>query len=111
MILSSTFYIRYVFLNCIMDTIAKYKSKTSLDSDVRILWISSDMLALVPYEEMHTANLLKREWLLVEGTDFDGGYLITDAESANEITQKCYDARETGVPYTFIFDGVTVKFR
>ena len=43
-----------------MDKIAKYKSKTSLDSDVRVLWISTDMLALVPYEEMHTAELLSR---------------------------------------------------
>lgn len=94
-----------------MDTITQYKSKTSLDSDVRVLWISTDMLALIPYEEMHTANLLKREWLLIEGINFDGGYLITDAISANEITQKCYNARETGIPYTFVFDSITVKFK
>ena len=94
-----------------MDIITQYKSKASLNSDVRVLWISTDMLALVPYEEMHTANLLKREWLLVEGTNFNGGYLITDETSANEITQKCYDARETGVPYTFIFDSIIVEFK
>lgn len=94
-----------------MDAITQYKSKTSLDSDVRVLWISTDMLALVPYEEMYTANLLKREWLLVEGTNFNGGYLITDETLANEITQKCYDARETGVPYTFIFDNIAVEFK
>jgi hypothetical protein len=89
-----------------MDAITQYKSKTSLNSDVRVLWISTDMLALVPYEEMYTANLIKREWLLIEGINFNGGYLIT-----NEITQKCYNARETGVLYTFEFDSITVEFK
>lgn len=94
-----------------MKIVTEYKSKPKIDinSTVKVLFISSDILALVPYENMNDSKIDK-DWVLLFGNDFNGGYLITDEQTIANITHKCYNARETQIPYTFTFDSKVIIF-
>lgn len=94
-----------------MDTKVLSKPETCINPNVTVLFISSDILAKVPYELMCKSELLQKEWIILDGNDFDGGFLITNDEKfLKSIIKRCKRARKTGIPFTFKYDYKTIIF-
>ena len=75
-----------------------------------ILYISSDMVAILEHTDLNDTAIDERD-ILLEGNDLDGGIIHCPANIALEIVDKCFVAREKGIEIGFSFKGKPVHFK